>query len=329
MQRKLGRSGIKVSAMGMGCWAIGGPWSSMGDPSGWGEADDDESIKALHAAYDHGITFYDTAANYGAGHSEVILGQAFKDRRDKVIIATKFGYKVDEQARAVTGYGEDGNAETGDVVTPLRDDVEASLRRLGTDYIDLYQFHVNEYEVEKAAGVRDALEEFVKAGKIRYYGWSTDYPQRLRVFVEGEHCVAVQANMNVIHRNPEILAMCDEFDQACINRGPLAMGLLTGKYTKESTWQPNDVRTAQWFKDYFLGPVLDNLPKIRDVLTSEGRTLAQGALGWLWGHHERTIPIPGIRTVRQAEENAKAMEFGPLTPDQMAQIESLLDLPPE
>jgi aryl-alcohol dehydrogenase-like predicted oxidoreductase len=322
MKRVLGRSGVEVSALGMGCWAIGGPWDMNGGPAGWGEVDDDESIAALHAAFEYGVTFYDTAANYGAGHSERIVARAFADRRDKVVLATKFGYQVDEAGKVVSGY--DGNAEHGDVVSRLRDDCEASLRRLGTDYIDLYQFHVNAYDPALAAGVRDELEKLVDEGKIRYYGWSTDFPERLRVFAEGEHCTAVQVNMSVIHDAPAILAICDEFDLAAINRGPLAMGMLTGKYGRDATWASNDVRTQDWFQKGFFQKTLENLPKIQDVLTSGGRTLAQGALAWLWGRSEHTIPIPGIRTVRQAEENAGAMQFGPLTPSQMAEIEALL-----
>jgi aryl-alcohol dehydrogenase-like predicted oxidoreductase len=322
MKRVLGRSGVEVSALGMGCWAIGGPWDMDGNPAGWGKVDDDESIAALHAAFDHGITFYDTAANYGAGHSERIVGRAFADRRDKVVLATKFGYQVDEAAKEVSGY--DGNAERGDVLSRLRDDCEASLGRLGTDYIDLYQLHVNTYDLALAAGVRDGLEELVAEGKIRFYAWSTDFPERLRVFAQGEHCTAVQVNMSVIHDAPDILAVCDEFNLASINRGPLAMGMLTGKYGRDATWAADDVRTRPWFQKDFFQKTLDNLPKIQDVLTSGGRTLAQGALAWLWGRSEHNIPIPGIRTVWQAEENAGAMRFGPLTPVQMAEIENLL-----
>ncbi len=323
MQRQLGRSGVMVSAMGLGCWAIGGPWTFNGRPAGWGEVDDAESIRALHAALDHGITFFDTAANYGAGHSERILGRALAGKRDRAVIATKFGYRVDEAAKAVVPYGEE--AATSDVVPTIRADCEASLRRLNVEVIDLYQFHINEYPPERAAAVRDALEELVAAGKIRYYGWSTDNPDGARVFAEGEHCVAIQHNMNVIHDAPEVLAVCEAFNLASINRGPLGMGLLTGKYTRRSTFVADDVRaSADWFREGFWEKILPRLDDIRDVLTSDGRTLAQGALGWIWARSPRTIPIPGVRTVAQVEENAGALAFGPLSPDQMRQIEVLL-----
>jgi aryl-alcohol dehydrogenase-like predicted oxidoreductase len=154
-KRRLGRSDLEVSAMGLGCWAIGGPWNwlekdgSTG-PTGWGQVDDAESIRAIHYALEAGINFFDTAANYGCGHSERILSQAITGRRDQIILATKFGYVVDEEKRVV--------AETKDVLPRICQECEDSLRRLQTDYIDLYQFHVNEYPPEKAAEVRDVLE---------------------------------------------------------------------------------------------------------------------------------------------------------------------------
>ncbi|MBN1966875.1 MAG: aldo/keto reductase [Anaerolineae bacterium] len=326
MLRKLGRSDLAVSAMGFGCWAIGGEFKFLGSEAGWGAVDDNESIAALHAAFDQGITFYDTAANYGCGHSERILGRAFADRRDRVVIATKFGHQVDEVAMDCY---DRGDGRTGDVVTPLRADCEASLRRLGTDYIDLYQFHVNGYNPAKAAEVRDALEDLVAAGKVRSYGWSTDNPEGARVFAEGEHCVAIQHDMNVVHDAAEVLAVCEAHNLASINRAPLAMGVLTGKYGRDAAFKATDVRAADWFRERWLQPVVDNLDALRDILTSDGRTLAQGALAWLWGRSELTIPIPGIRTVAQAEENAGAMGFGPLTPAQMDEIERLLGRQPE
>ena len=323
MQRKLGRSGIDVSAMGIGCWAIGGPWTMGSGQAGWGVVDDAESIRALHAAFERGVTFYDTAANYGAGHSEEIVARAFADRRDRVVIATKFGYKVDEAAQHVELYGAD--EASSDVVGHLRADLEASLRRLNTDVIDLYQFHVNAFPPERAGAVRDLLEDLVAEGKIRAYGWSTDNPAGARVFAEGPHCTAIQHNLNVIHDSADILAVCDAFDLACINRGPLGMGLLTGKYDKNARWDKQDVRSGGgWFQASFFEQILPRLDDLRDVLTSDGRTLAQGALAWLWGRSERTIPIPGVRTVAQVEENAGAMDFGPLTADQMRQVAQIL-----
>jgi aryl-alcohol dehydrogenase-like predicted oxidoreductase len=322
MKRQLGKSGIEVSAMGMGCWAIGGPWTINGKQAGWGDVDDDESIRAIRRALDLGITLFDTAANYGAGHSERILGQALANRRDEVIIATKFGYDVDDGNRRVVLY--DAKVDSDKVIEYVRRDCEASLRRLGTDRIDLFQLHVNGYPPEKAGQVRDALEDLVVAGKIRFYGWSTDHPESARVFAQGEHCVAIQHQMNAIRDAPEVLDVCETFDLASVIRGPLARGMLTGKYTLDAQFPENDGRCGERFRDRWLIPATEALEKIGEILTSEGRTLAQGALAWVWARSPRTIPIPGIRTVAQAEENAKAMAFGPLTAEQMQEIERLL-----
>lgn len=317
-RRLLGRSGIQVSAMGMGCWAIGG--------GGWGGgADDDESIRAIRRALDLGITFFDTANVYGAGHSEHILAQALSGKRDQVVIATKFGNVFDES----TGQSTGTNAEP----ESIRQQCEDSLRRLNTDTIDLYQFHLNGFPADQAEPVRDALEKLVSAGKIRAYGWSTDFPDRARVFAEGQRCATIQVEMNVIDDAPDIIEVCEAENLAAINRGPLAMGLLTGKYTPASAPLPeDDVRGPnapgwmKYFKDGKPNPEwLAKLDAVRDILTSDGRTLAQGALGWLWARSDKTIPIPGFRTVAQVEENCRALEFGALTDEQMDEIDTLLE----
>ena len=323
MKRKLGRSGIEISALGMGCWAIGGPFWSGKTPQGWGEVDDEESIRAVHTALEMGVTFFDTANVYGAGHSERVLARAFAGRRDKVVIATKFNAVFDETTRQVTG-SDTSPAGIGKAC-------EESLRRLDTDYIDLYQFHDNGFPADKAAPVRETLEGLVKAGKIRAYGWSTDFPERAEVFAQGPKCATIQLQLNVLDDNPAMIALCEKYNLAAINRGPLAMGLLTGKYTAETKTSVDDVRgekSPEWMKYFKNGkPNPEWLVKrdaVREILTSNGRTVAQGALAWLWGRTPQTIPIPGFRTVEQVQENAAAMKFGPLTAGQMAEINQIL-----
>jgi aryl-alcohol dehydrogenase-like predicted oxidoreductase len=315
MRRRLGRSGIEVSAMGLGCWAIGGPWTFMGDQNGWGQVDDAESIRAIHCALDLGIDFFDTAANYGAGHSERILAQALAGRRDKTVIATKFGFTVDETTRSV--------AESDDIASHLRQDCEDSLRRLNTDYIDLYQFHVGDYDPNRAGAVRDTLEALVGAGKIRWYGWSTDNPEAARVFAQGPHCTAMQHRLNAAVDAQQMLAVCDAFDQASVNRNPLGMGLLTGKFTAESTFPQDDGRHDWNLREGRLAERLELLNVSRDVLTAGGRTMAQTALAWIWARSPRTIPIPGFKTVAQVQENVKAMEFGPLSEEERQEVDQL------
>ena len=323
MRRTLGGSGIEVSALGMGCWAIGGPFWSGETPLGWGEVDDEESNRAIHVALDRGVNFFDTANVYGAGHSERVLSRAIADRRSQVVIATKFNAVFDETTRQVTG--ADASPEG------IRNACEESLRRLNTDYIDLYQFHANDYPAEKAAPVRDTLEKLVQEGKIRAYGWSTDFVDRAEVFVQGPNCTSIQLQLNVLDDNPAMIAFCEKHNLAAINRGPLAMGLLTGKYTPATKLSADDVRgikSPEWMKYFREGKPNQEWMSLRDaileILTSGGRTVAQGALAWLWARTPQTIPIPGFRTVKQVEENAGAMEFGPLTPEQMSQIDVAL-----
>jgi aryl-alcohol dehydrogenase-like predicted oxidoreductase len=314
--RTLGRSGIEVSPLGMGCWAIGGVWKFLNGQGGWGEVDDQESIRAVQRALDDGINFFDTAANYGTGHSERILGQALAGRRDKAAVATKFGFQVNEEDKQVT-YHE--NAEA--VIRSVRAECEASLRRLGMDYIDFYQLHVWDYPLEPVPALLDELEALVKEGKIRTYGWSTDSVEGARLFAEGEHCVGIQHDLNFANDAPEMLALCEELNLASVNRTPLGRSALTGKYTTENNFGTNDVRRGEWHR---FSADISKLDAVRDILTSEGRTPAQGALAWIWARSEQTLPIPGIRTVAQAAENAAAMQYGPLKPEQMAEIEEVL-----
>jgi len=319
-KRRLGRSNLEVSALGLGCWAIGGPWTFDGSPAGWGRVDDAESIRAIHSALDGGINFFDTAANYGCGHSERILGQAVAGRRDRVILATKFGYVVDEQTRAVT--------LSTDMVSRIRQECEASLRRLRSDYIDLYQFHVDNYDPGKAAEVRDVLEALVGEGKIRWYGWSTNNPEGARVFAQGQHCTAIQHTLNMKIVRPEILVVCEEHDQASINRYPLGSGFLTGKYTRDSTFPEDDFRHGANFREGPSAEWLQQIEAVREAFAGEARTLVQIALGWIWARSDRTIPIPGFKTVAQVKENVKAMEFGPLSREQMKKIDEIFGRSP-
>lgn len=322
--RKLGRSGIEVSALGMGCWAIGGPFWEGETPLGWGEVDDAESIRAVRAALDMGVTFFDTANVYGAGHSEQVLARAFADgKRPDVVIATKFNAVFDESTRKVTG---SDSSPAG-----IRRACENSLRRLETDYIDLYQFHDNGFPPEKAEPVRETLEALVKEGKIRAYGWSTDFPKSAEYFAQGEKCTSIQLQLNVLDDNPDVIAICEKYNLAAINRGPLAMGLLTGKYGANTKTSIDDVRGEKspgWMKYFKNGkPSTEWLAKmeaVRDILTSNGRTVAQGALAWLWGRSEQTIPIPGFRTVAQVRDNSGALRFGALNAERMKEIDAIL-----
>jgi aryl-alcohol dehydrogenase-like predicted oxidoreductase len=322
--RSLGRSDIQVSALGFGCWAIGGEWQSAdGQPLGWGRVDDEESVRAVRRALDLGVTFFDTADVYGAGHSERVLGRALGRRRADVVVATKWGNVFDERTRTLTGQD--------DTPAHARRALTASLDRLGTDHVDLYQLHLSDADPERAAELRDLCEEFVREGLIRAYAWSTDDPDRAAVFAKGTHCTAVQHRLNILQDAPELLALCEESNLASVNRSPLAMGLLTGKHTPGRALAAGDIRSTPpaWLPGFTADggadPAwVDRVEALREILTSGGRTLAQGALAWLWARSPRTVPIPGFRSVAQAEENAGALAKGPLTADQLAEVDRVL-----
>jgi aryl-alcohol dehydrogenase-like predicted oxidoreductase len=323
--RTLGRSGITVSALGLGCWAIGGPFWSGEIPHGWGKVDDAESIRAIRRALELGVTFFDTANVYGAGHSERVLGQALGKDRDAVVIATKWGNTFDEHTRQTF----EPDATPQHVGQAAR----ASLQRLGTDHIDLYQLHINHLPTAQALDLIPALEQLVTEGLIRSYGWSTDSVERAEAFAAaGQHVSAVQFQANVLDPASEMTALCERLGLAGINRGPLAMGLLTGKFSGADTPKlgTDDVRgrTPVWMT-YFTNGVpnpefVRRIAAVREVLTSGGRTLAQGALAWFWGKSPVLIPIPGFRTVSQVEENVGALARGPLSQAQVAEIAKLL-----
>ena len=324
LQRDLGtRTGIQVSALGLGCWAIGGPWTSNGMPAGWGEVDDDESIRAIRRALELGVTLFDTADVYGCGHSERVLGRALAGRRDDAVIVTKVGNVFDEQTR--TAAGSD--------VSPayLRRACDASLRRLGTDRIDVYLIHDGIGGPEDVPAVVDVLEELVAAGKMRWYGSSMSDPAIVRAMAEGPHMVAAQHELSVLRGELEALGVAEELGLASLNRTPLAMGLLSGRYRPDALPAADDVRrNAPWW-DFFDAGAMDGwLGRIADVraeLTADGRSLVQGALGWIWGRSPATLPLPGFRTVAQVEENAGAAEHGPLPAERMERIRAILGEP--
>lgn len=322
-QRVLGKSGIKVSPMGIGCWAIGGQFYMDGKVDGYGETDDDMSIAAIRTALDLGINFIDTSDAYGIGHSERLIGEAIKGHRSQIVLATKFGYFGSEATKTLQGYN----------VTPdyIERACEASLKRLQTDYIDLYQLHVWEIGLSELDPVIETLDKLVSKGKIRTYGWSTDLTNGAKLFADQENCSAIQQELNILGGNEKILQLCEEKRLASINRSPLAMGLLSGKYKRDSVISRNDVRGAghTWvdaiFKDGKPNPAAyDKLEAICDILTVGGRTLVQGALAWIWAKSHVTIPIPGFKTVKQVEENAKAMDWGPLSQEQMMEIDRII-----
>ncbi|MBO6675645.1 MAG: aldo/keto reductase [Rhizobiales bacterium] len=310
----------------MGCWAIGGPFYAGDDPLGYANADDAQSLAAIEASYETGIRLFDTADVYGAGHSERLLGRALKGR-DEVLISTKFGLGFDEVSKQVTGERAD--------TAYVRQALDASRKRLDRDVLDIVFLHLNSLPPHQAAPLFDALETARSDGVINAYGWSTDFPASAEAMADRERFVAVQHAMNVFFDAPSMMAVVDQHSLLSFNRSPLAMGLLTGKFVAGQAMASDDIRqnSFEWmdyFKDGRVAPeFIAMLDTVRELLTVGGRSLAQGALGWLLAKSPNTVPIPGARTAEQATHNAQALALGPLPGPVMDEIEQVLTRPPE
>jgi aryl-alcohol dehydrogenase-like predicted oxidoreductase len=224
----LGHSGIEVTKMGIGLWAMGG--------DAWGPTEDQESLDTIAAALDAGITFFDTADVYGAGHSEELLGKAMQGQRERFIVGSKIGWTNFDGERNQTAY---------DTVDKLIAGVESNLQRLQTDYLDLIQSHISYRE----ATMEVFLEGFQKLqaqGKVRAYGVSTSDFEYLKEFNADGGCSALQIDYSILNRTPEadIFPYCQEHNIGVIVRGPLAMGILTGKFKRDTKFGPDDWRRA-------------------------------------------------------------------------------------
>jgi aryl-alcohol dehydrogenase-like predicted oxidoreductase len=321
MKTRTLRTGIALSEIGLGCWAIGGPFWDRGGWMGYGDCDDAESVRCLRRAAELGVTFFDTADVYGCGHSEQLVGDAFAGRTD-VVISTKFGFTFDESARKVTG--------TDATPAAIRSSLEASLRRLRRERIDLYSFQLWDHPLEKAGEVLDTLEALVAEGKVRSYCWLTDDIERVRFFANGPHCAGTGQLLNVLEHNDALIALCEELKLPILARRPLGMGLLTGKFTPATQFAENDMRRRfGWdFRQPKHAERLAKLERVRAVLTRAGRTLAQGALAWVWARSPLAVPVPGFKNLKQLEENVAATTFGPLSAEDLREIDAALQSEP-
>lgn len=327
-EHTLGPDGPTVSALGIGTWALGGPFTFDGRDAGWGEVDDQESIRAVHAAADRGVTLIDTAPCYGTGHAERVVGRALAALPDatraRMRVATKFGLRIDEASR--TGAGTDLRPAA------IRTECDASLERLGVEAIDLYQLHGGAESTAQAEDAVATCEDLLAAGKIKHFGTAQD-DHAIDVFVRSPHCVSVQTQANVFGWSPQVLEKAHRHNLVVLARSPLAMGLLTGKYNAQTRPAPGDVRldTPWWtyFDEDSMQDWLRRLDTVRELLTLGGRTLVQGSLAYLWALDPLLIPLPGVRTTEQAIENTEALTFGPLPADIAEQITTLLADSPE
>ncbi|MEP0961060.1 MAG: aldo/keto reductase [Roseobacter sp.] len=313
--------GTEIPPLGMGCWPIGGTMFSGNVSLGYTNANDEDSIRTIHAALDHGILLFDTAAAYGAGHAERLLARGLKNRCDAKIIS-KIGIAIDEETKQLT-FGD----TTPDSVIPA---IDQCLRRLERDRIDMMLLHDNALPIAQAELVFDEMEKARQMGKIDAFGWSTDFSVSAKAVAQRPGFDAVEHAMNVFIDAPRIQQVVRDTGKIALIRSPLAMGVLSGKYRTGTHIPSGDIRAGtnlavDYFKNGQANPdFITKLDAVRELLTTGGRSLVQGSIAWLWAKGQMNIPIPGARNVAQIEGIAGALAFGPLPDDVMTQIENLM-----
>jgi aryl-alcohol dehydrogenase-like predicted oxidoreductase len=298
--RQLGVSGPKITTIGFGCWAMGG--SARGDVGGWGPQDDQESTDAIHRALDLGINWYDTAAVYGLGHSEEVLGRALGSKRSQVVLATKFGLVWDDNGRLT-------NDAT--YASVLRE-CDASLKRLGTDYIDLYQQHWPDAIGTPVEETMRALDDLIRAGKVRYAGVSNFDVPLLERALTVRPLDSLQPQYNLFHREVEadVLPFCTEHGIGVVAYSPLASGLLGGRYTDETTFPEGDWRGSHPdFTGEGLQRNVARVERLKEIAGQQGKTVAQLAIAWVLAQRGVTSAIVGVRKPRHIEDAMPAMDW--------------------
>ncbi|WP_434777513.1 aldo/keto reductase [Neisseria sp. Ec49-e6-T10] len=306
--RKLGQTEEKISSIGLGC---------MGMSHAYGDRDDEQSIQTLHRALDLGINFWDTADFYGAGENEKLISKVLKSHRDKIFIATKFGFKYEKMNNHFST-NFDGSPKW------MRRSIELSLQRLQIDCIDLYYLHRVDPNVpiEESVG---AMADLVKEGKVRYLGLSEASEESIRRAYKVHPIAALQSEYSLLTRNIEqnILPTVRELGITLVPFSPLGRGMFTENFDV-STFVANDARLNL---PRFQGSHLINNQKLMHYLTefahSKGLTTAQLALAWLLNKADDIVPIPGTKKVKYLEQNAKAVEVN-LTETEINTIEEII-----
>jgi aryl-alcohol dehydrogenase-like predicted oxidoreductase len=308
-KRTLGKSGISVHPIGIGLWAMGGTI--------WGKTDDSESLATIDRALELGINFFDTADVYGDGHSEVVLGKAMKGRRDKFILGTKIGWIDFDGDKGRSAYTSLEKVVAG---------VEENLRRLDTDYIDLLQWHVN-FKEETMENFIEGSKLLVKQGKLRAFGVSSsDTPYIQEFFSEGS-ADTLQIDYSILNRTAEkdIFPFCKKNGVGTIIRGGLAMGILTGKFSKDSQFGEDDFRHA-WIHDDAqhkqFNADIDVVDKLKEAFP--GENLAQLALRFIISNDAVSVVIPGAKRISQLEANFASAERGLLSKQEMNTINEIV-----
>jgi aryl-alcohol dehydrogenase-like predicted oxidoreductase len=309
--RTLGKSSLKVSVIAMGTWAIGGPWAH-----GWGAVDDRESIRSIRRALDVGINLIDTANVYGLGHSEQIIAQAIQGQRDKVVIATKVGAVVDAL----------GNISWNSTERYILQEVENSLRRLNTDYIDLYQIHWPDADTPLAETM-GAFNRLIEQGKVRYVGVCNFTKAQLEEASKHAPIVSHQIRYNMLERDMEadVLPFCIENGIGTLVYGTLAHGLLAGEFDRDDKLAADDWRSRYTlFEPQLFEKIMGILDTLRPVAMDYDQTLANLALNWAMGRPGVTSMLVGMRQARHVDANLGAVGWA-LRSEDLTEIDRVVE----
>jgi aryl-alcohol dehydrogenase-like predicted oxidoreductase len=316
--RKLGPADLKVSEIGLGTFLFGGPPKKWPKEIGWDEVEDKVALNILNTCLDLGINFIDTADIYGNGHSEELIGLAFKKRRSRIIICSKGGNRINSKGEWFKDFSQEW----------IKSACEASLKRLQTDYIDIYLLHTPLNQIRFISEEFEVLDKLKTAGKIRSYGVSIGPVSDGLKLLECGSGDIIETTYNIIERDAEekLFSAAQSKKVGIIARVPLCTGFLAGKFTPDVTFGENDLRSA--LNQELIQWLIKQAEKVHSLATDSSRTLAQLAFQFCLSNPAVSVVIAGAKTIKQLRENAKAGELKPLSAKDLAYIKKVVPAVP-